>query len=180
MQGWPSWSRDWKWIYFGSSLESRGIPRIWKAPEAGPADRAIQITRDGGAQALESPDGKTLYFTRSEKGFGLWRMPATAADDRSAELAIRDTVTTGWWWVASRGVYYMDVRERVNGPVASKAAKPVFLFDPAAGKTQRVAGLEGHVISWQADFFVTDDGRSALYSSMTGENIDLMVAPSLH
>ncbi len=179
LHAWPSWSRDGNWIYFGSSRESRGTPQIWKTPEGGPKNQAIQITRGGGAEAQESPDGKTLYFTRSELGEGLWKMPAGDADDRRAELAIRDTVTTGWWWVAGRGVYYMDIRMRGNGPTASKAPKPVFLYDGSTGKTERVAELDGHVIPWQADFFVTPDGRRAIYSEMNGENIDLMLARGL-
>jgi len=57
----PSWSRDGRWIYFSS--DRTGRPEIWKMPAEGGA--AIQITRAGGAAAIESVDGKTLYFAKA-------------------------------------------------------------------------------------------------------------------
>ena len=70
----PSWSHDGKWIYFWS--DRTGTPQIWKMPNEGGA--AVQVTRQGGFAALESPDGNFLYYTKTDDGGdGLWRMPVS-------------------------------------------------------------------------------------------------------
>jgi Tol biopolymer transport system component len=56
----PSWSRDGKWIYFASS---RSGPReIWKVRAGGGSE--TQVTTGGGFTAVESVDGKYLYYKR--------------------------------------------------------------------------------------------------------------------
>ena len=60
----PSWSRDGQWIYFDS--HRTGEQQVWKIPDGG--GDAIQVTRDGGFAALESPDGKFIYYTKDLEG----------------------------------------------------------------------------------------------------------------
>src|SRR6185436_1801658 len=57
----PSWSRDGKWIYFASRRTGRF--EVWKTPAAGGS--AVQVTRNGGHAALESPDGKYIYYAKT-------------------------------------------------------------------------------------------------------------------
>ncbi|HET7695364.1 MAG TPA: winged helix-turn-helix domain-containing protein [Vicinamibacterales bacterium] len=55
----PSWSHDGRWIYYSS--QRSGDLQIWKIPTAGA--EAVQVTKQGKVrEALESPDGKHLYF----------------------------------------------------------------------------------------------------------------------
>src|SRR5262249_11624589 len=56
----PSWSRDGRWIYFTSNRSGR--LQIWKMPAGG--GEAVQMTRQGGFEPVESPDGRRLYFTQ--------------------------------------------------------------------------------------------------------------------
>jgi Tol biopolymer transport system component len=60
----PSWSRDANSIYFASD-------RIGEFET--PSQPAIQVTRGGGFRALESPDGKYLYYAKGRGKPGLWR-----------------------------------------------------------------------------------------------------------
>ena len=65
----PSWSADGKWIYYRS--DHAGDVQVWKIPAEG--GRPTQVTRLGGAMALESPDGRTLYYvspTDDKSGVG--------------------------------------------------------------------------------------------------------------
>jgi hypothetical protein len=63
----PSWSRDGKWIYFGSTRTGRY--EIWRTAVASNS-KAEQVTTAGGFAAFESWDGQTLYFTRTNASDG--------------------------------------------------------------------------------------------------------------
>jgi Tol biopolymer transport system component len=75
----PSWSRDGRWVYFSS--DRTGRPEIWKMPASGGA--AVQITRGGGAGAIESVDGKTLYFAKDSayRKTSVWQVPAVGGQE---------------------------------------------------------------------------------------------------
>jgi hypothetical protein len=47
-----------------------GTYQIWKAPEGGGA--AVQVTRNGGFNAFEAPDGQRLYYTKDYMQGALW------------------------------------------------------------------------------------------------------------
>jgi Tol biopolymer transport system component len=57
--GWAlSWSRDGQWTYFTSGVSGRS--QVWKMPSEG--RKAVQIARGGAENAMESFDGKMLYY----------------------------------------------------------------------------------------------------------------------
>ncbi|MDQ3545896.1 MAG: serine/threonine-protein kinase, partial [Verrucomicrobiota bacterium] len=66
----PSWSRDGRWVYFCSNRS--GARQIWKVPAGG--GPAVQVTRQGGFEAFESPDGELLYYTKGRGPGGIWQM----------------------------------------------------------------------------------------------------------
>jgi Tol biopolymer transport system component len=98
-----SWSRDGKWIYFGSN-RSNGW-QVWRVPAGG--GTAEQITRGGGFAGLESADGKFLYYVKDRYTAGLWRVPSTGGE----EIRILDAPAEGDWShlaVTARGIYFID------------------------------------------------------------------------
>ena len=71
--------------------------------------QAVQVTKQGGIQAFESPDGKTLYY---EKGWGegapsLWKVPVEGGADT---LVLEHLVSGHWnnWALTAEGVYYCN------------------------------------------------------------------------
>ena len=56
----PNWSRDGKWLYFTSTRTRTGRQEVWKVPAGGGS--ATQVTRNGGNNAVESPDGTAIYY----------------------------------------------------------------------------------------------------------------------
>jgi len=45
----------------------------FKVPAEGGA--AVQVTRNGGHEAFESPDGKHLYYVTDKRTSGVWVVP---------------------------------------------------------------------------------------------------------
>jgi Tol biopolymer transport system component len=96
----PSWSHDGEWIYFGSN--QRGDWQIWKTtPQGGPP---IQLTRNGGREAFEGPNGEFVYYTKTPPEKGIWRVPSAGGD----EIKISGSGTQGRWVVGGRGIYYLS------------------------------------------------------------------------
>jgi Tol biopolymer transport system component len=109
--GHPTWSRDGEWIYF-RSLES-GVPQIWKIPADG--DEAIQVTRQGGFEAMESMNGKELYFIKeggpvpvTEPLTALYRMPVEGGEEVNTGIRVR----AGYWAVTNKGILILHLWER--------------------------------------------------------------------
>jgi Tol biopolymer transport system component len=105
----PSWSRDGKWIYFGSN--QTGSWQVWKVPPEG--GQAVQVTKKGGFAALESPDGKTLYYAKRihfpgwRKTEGLWKVPS----DGGKETRVLKELGAGMydcWDLTGEGIYFYN------------------------------------------------------------------------
>ena len=68
----PSWSRDGRRVYFASRRS--GKYEVWKVQLDG--GEPVQVTRNGGHVALESVDGKSVYYTKySLPDTSLWKAP---------------------------------------------------------------------------------------------------------
>jgi len=63
------------WIYFGSKRTGRW--ETWKVRADG--GEVVQVTRNGGQMAFESPDGRFIYYTKDVfSGGRLRQMPVTS------------------------------------------------------------------------------------------------------
>jgi eukaryotic-like serine/threonine-protein kinase len=145
----PSYSRNGSWIYFGSD-RSRS-PQIWKMPSGGGA--AIQVTRNGGYEALESLDGKTLYYTKSRSRQGLWSAPLNGGQ----EVAVLPAVLTGFWDVADQGLYFFEM----SG--TSPSGLPLKFYSPRKRQIADVVKATKGGTSGTPGLSVTRDGTSVLY-----------------
>jgi Tol biopolymer transport system component len=157
----PSWSRDGQWIYFTSNRG--GDCQIWKMPAEG--GQAVQVTRQGGFFALESPDRQFLYYAkRHGDNPALWRVPV----DGGEEAPVHDLVKPGdWghWAVVDEGVYFVN---------ATEPSKPAIeFFDFATSKVRSIATLEKPTIFGLA---VSPDGRWILYTQADRRDSDIMLA----
>ena len=94
--GWlPTWSRDGKMVYY--SADRSGRPEIMKVAREGGA--AKQVTHQGGNLALESTDGKWLFYSKWVGHMTLWRMPISGGEESQiTEIETFD--------VTARGVFF--------------------------------------------------------------------------
>jgi Tol biopolymer transport system component len=147
----PSWSNDGKWIYF--SVDATGTSQVWKIPaQGGPA---LQITRHGGFEARESPDGKFVYVVKEfyRDGAGIWKIPIDGAE----ETRVLGGGMSGLWAVTSRGIYFA-VPSSSSGPA-------VEFFDFTTQRSTQVASLpkDTRLDTIDPAFTISPDAKTILY-----------------
>ncbi len=155
--GVPSWSRDGKWIYFFSDRTGRN--EIWKVPSAG--GHVEQVTENGGSFALESTDGKTLFYTRGPYGTPLFARPVNGGPERKVldyTGRCRDFV------VFEDGIYYCGQREREQ--------TPLLFHQFSSGASRLVTTVDGFLVN---GLTVSPDRKSILFARSGVNGADLML-----
>jgi dipeptidyl aminopeptidase/acylaminoacyl peptidase len=154
----PSWSRDGKWIYFAS--DRTGRPEVWKLQIGG---SPVQVTKNGGYAALESPGGKFIYYTKADQPGPLWKMPVEGGEEKR----VVESIYGGNFAVLQRGVYFMQGAER-------EAA--LRYLDFSTGGLRTIGPLGGWV---SIGLTISPDERWALYSKPDVVGSDLMLVEHL-
>jgi len=162
----PTWSRDGQWLYFVSNRT--GAQRLWKLPAfaADAESQAVQVIPDGGYEAVEAPDGQTLYFTKYN-GSSFFARPVSgplAAPARPVP-ALRLAGTFHYWTVAAGGLYFIP-RDPEPQPF-------LYCFDFQTQQATRVAALDGVKLNHLVGLSVSPDGRWLLYSQVDRNSGDL-------
>ena len=155
----PSWSRDGRWIYFGSN--HGGDWQVWKTPVAG--GEAAQITRRGGHEAFESPDGKFVYYSARPASLGIWRVPVGGGE----EVRLIDQGAQSNWVVLDQGIYFLTSR--------ANARSNVEFFSFATGQITQIGEIEKQLNTAGPSLSVSPDGRWFLYSRLDQGGSDIML-----
>lgn len=158
----PSFSRDGKWIYFASNRG--GTEDVYRvAVDGGSPER---LTNGGGGPALESADGKSVYFLKSEgePGAGCHslfelRMPEGPARKVAEAVCNRAFVVT------LQGIYY--VTGRLDG-----GAFKVQLLEAPSGRVRTLASSNDRFYLAQG-LTVSPDGRVLLLAGSYQSGADL-------
>jgi Tol biopolymer transport system component len=168
----PSWSHDGRWIYFMS--DRLGTRQIWKMPSGGGA--AVQVTRGGGYEALESPDGKTLFYAKQQTGEGVWSVPVNGGP----EVLVSASAQHRLWSVADDGLYFFDLTGKT--PQVFSADLPVELkrLDFATGQVGTVATIVTNLPSNLPAFGVTRDGKEVAWVSRRERYSEIMLIHNVH
>lgn len=157
-EGRASFSTDNRSIYFRS--DRGGSKDIYRALVNAVELSLQKMTRGGGYEAFEDPEGQWLYYVKERERPGLWRMPTAGGE----AVYVHGEVWEGRWAVGPDGIYFLTSRE--GRPAVEKigwnggASKLQFRLEP--GK-QPEAGLS-----------VSADGQWVYWSQMDGIESDLM------
>jgi Tol biopolymer transport system component/DNA-binding winged helix-turn-helix (wHTH) protein len=155
----PTWSRDGDWIYFTS--DRTGRREVWKISSRGGPQ--VQVTRNGGGDAQESPDGSELYYKSGVGETGpLWKMPI----DGGKETKVLESVYQRDYAVTPLGIYYIDR--------GGKAAN-IRHFSFASRRDIKLASLFARC----PGFAVSPDSRSLLFAQVDVMASDLMLVENL-
>jgi serine/threonine protein kinase len=125
--GAPNWSRDGQWIYFYSGRD-QGTYQLWKVPFKGGSP--VRVTTNGGIYAIESVDGRFLYFSKFGEP-GVWKKPLDG--DEESRLPINACCWFGWD-VARTGIYFLNLDFPPNGRIeffdfANRQSTPILALD---------------------------------------------------
>jgi Tol biopolymer transport system component len=158
----PCWSHDGKWIYFSSDRTGRF--EVYKAPAAG--GEPLMLTRNGGFAAVESPDGKFLYYSRTRNNNNaiggqptpLLRMPV----DGGEETQVLDGVYQRSFAVAAQGIWFL-------WPHAPQGVELRF-HDFSTGKATVVSTSNRTLM---AGLVLSPDGKTLLYNQIDHQTSEI-------
>ncbi len=158
----PSWSRDGRWIYFTSNRSGR--LQIWKMPAEG--GEATQMTKQGGFEPVESPDGQRIYFNQDRGSSSIWRMPITGG----AEEPLFDFNQKNYsriWTVTSEGVYFAEAKSNTQSTIK------FFSFSTRTERT--VAEIDRILPGSVSGMTISPDGKWLLFPFYAKRGSDLMM-----
>ena len=158
--GSPFWSRHGHGIFFDTASGDEGSQIFLMREEGGEPE---QITANGGANPLESPDGRYVYFT-PKRGYGipLKRIPVAGGAEETVVEAIFMGVAFA---VGDETVYYATPPD-AGGRVMLRSR------DLETGQDRPLTPLQ--VASW-IDMTCSPDGRTLLITQ-SENSADIMLA----
>ncbi len=159
----PSWSRDGRWIYFTSNKSNGQDWQLWKMPAEG--GQAVQVTQHGGMAAVESSDGKFIYYAKLSDP-GIWRMPVQGGEEN---LVLKQLGPAFWgnWAMLDQGIYFVNLDAKRNPTIE--------FFNIATGRMTQVAAPEKLPVWWNPGLAVSPDGRWILYAQVDQDISDMML-----
>lgn len=98
----PRWSADGRTLYFASNRN--GVWQVWRMAING--GQPQQVTANGAYVAMESPDGRWIYFTKGDVS-GIWRIPVGGGVEERIFAQPRGGYW-GYWCLGQRGLYLLD------------------------------------------------------------------------
>ena len=120
----------------------------------------MQVTKQGGYEAYESPDGQFLYYTTSSYGLGIWRMPVAGGQ----ETKVLEQGRSGAWDVLNQGIYFVNLQASPHPTIE--------FFNFTTSRTTQIATLEK---TFTNGFCVSPDGRWILWSQADRSESDIML-----
>jgi Tol biopolymer transport system component len=163
MDGVPAWSRDGRWIYFVST-RAGAAPDIWRvAPNGG---EPVRVTRNGGFQPQESPDGRSLFYLDRAPGGAaivarLMRIPLAGGP----EVPVLEHVRPFLWSVTDAGIVFVTREPELDA---------IDMYRFSDRRVARVGRLGFRIPGIWTHMTVSQDGRWALATKMERFDSDLM------
>jgi len=168
----PTWSNDGQWIYFGRT--ESGVSNIWRVSVRRPEEEKTAAA--GGSVAFESPDGKSLIYSRwpEQAGTPLFQVPIAGGASRQLVPCVYG------FSVGSAGIYYYPCRSSAAAlPLSRFKTSDLRLIEWTTRRDRLIRTLDG--IAYGDLFWgpqVSPDGTTFLYSKAVTEGEDLMLIDS--
>jgi Tol biopolymer transport system component len=152
----PAWSHDGKWIYFESERDD-GV-QTWRIPAAGGG--ATRMTKTTGVVALESVDGKLLFFSKVSEP-GLWSVPVEGGTESQVLPSLYGVDNFA---ITKEGIYFVRRAQDSEAVISFRNFSSRIIEDLATVKLPVGRGLT-----------VSPDGKSILYTQFDRADSDLFL-----
>jgi Tol biopolymer transport system component/DNA-binding winged helix-turn-helix (wHTH) protein len=167
----PSFSHDGTRIYFAS--DRTGTWNVYSMPASG--GPATQITTQGGFTAVESPDGKYLYYAKGFAQSGLWRVPVDGGEETEVVPELQPTLY-GYWVETKDGIYFSSYGQ--FSIQSTKSSLSFYSFKTK--KVTRVATLPYGVFGGAPGLEISPDGKRIYVVMVQGHGADLNLAEHVY
>jgi Tol biopolymer transport system component len=154
----PAWSRDGRWLYFSSNRS--GLFEIWKVEAAG-SGPAIQVSRGGGTNPVESPDRQHVYYRKATSGLTIYRTPVNGGDEVQVMGPI-PRAPVGAWVPDADGIYFIRPWE-------------IAYYRFATGRATAIVMLPQDSIVSAPGLSLSPDGQWLLYGQRDRLGSDIML-----
>jgi Tol biopolymer transport system component len=153
------WSRDGTSIYLSS--DKTGRYEVWRMPAAG--GPLLQITKNGGRAACESPDGKWVYYAKGDYlSTEIWKVRPGGGE----ETKVVDGLSySSNFAVVEKGIYFVAIH-------GTPDKTSIDFFDFVTGKVQSIVALGK---PWGYGMAISPDERSILFSMVDHAGSNLML-----
>ncbi len=157
----PRWSRDGRWIYFASNRS--GTFQVWRMRSEG--GKAVQITKGGGRSAVESFDGRMLYYQKpgrhSHDVGTIWKVPCEGGME---EPVLDREIWFCSWALRPEGIYF-----------ATQTGKK-YLIEFLSYRTGKIIPFYQEDTSSLRNFLtISPDGEWFVYTEFIPGESDLML-----
>ena len=125
----------------------------------------VQVTRNGGFEGCESPDGKSVYYVRERTG-GAVEVPVAGGPE--TRVPKTGTVTASSWTVIDNGILWIDV-------TASNPPATIRFHDLATHEVSNISQVTSSVIPSATGFSAVRDGSVLMWSQLDRSAADLML-----
>ena len=158
----PSWSRDGKWIYFASNRT--GSLEVWKhSVEDG---QELQLTKRGGFNAMESQDGRTVYYSKFDEA-GIWSVPSQGGTESMVIAGKPQVRYWGHWAITRTGLYLLS---------AETERRPrIEFYDFATRRISPILTFEKRAYDGQPSLSATADGKTLYYTQWDHRSVIKMM-----
>ena len=126
------------------------------------------MTKGGGFGALESYDGKTVYYAKGLIASGLWKVPVEGGEE-SLVLEQLGAGLWGYWGLTQDGIYYYNASTRA-----------VEFVSFATREVTNVVAPERDPIFGEPGLSVSPDGRWILYAQEDVAASHIMLVDNFH
>jgi hypothetical protein len=151
-----------------------GSRQIWKMRAGG--GQPLQVTKGGGYQALESPDGQTVYYAKERHAPGVWSVPVNGG----TESMVSELAWQNLWAVANDGVYYFDLSGQDQQVFDTPRQIPLRKIDLVTKKVTTVTSILTDLPDGAPALDVIGDGKYLAWVGRREHRSELMLIRNLH
>ena len=125
----------------------------------------VQLTHNGGVKAVESFDGRTIFFSKDSGAGSIWKMPV----EGGPETLLVPSLFFLNFALGKQGIYFMTA-------AGEDSTARLKFYNFGSGSTSTISSI-GHP---EFGLDVSPDGRYLIYAQLDDAGSNLMLVENFH